>query len=252
MAFLDRDGARIYYEVQGEAGERAPLLLSHGFSASARMWDANVGALCAEREVLRWDMRGHARSDSPADPSQYGIERSVEDMLALLERLGARRAVLGGMSLGGYLSLAFHARHPERVAALMLVDTGPGFRSDAPRREWNAYAERTAASLEREGLAALSASPEVGEHSDTVGLAHTARRVMAQRDAHVIDSLALIDVPTLIVVGELDTNFLAAADYMAAKIPGARKVVLEGAGHAANIEAADGFNAAVRDFLEEI
>jgi pimeloyl-ACP methyl ester carboxylesterase len=252
MPLLDRDGTRIFYEVQGEAGDHAPLLLSHGFSASARMWDGNVGALCAEREVLSWDMRGHARSDSPADPSQYGIERSVEDMLALLGLLGAPRAVLAGMSLGGYLSLAFHARHPERVSALILVDTGPGFRRDAPRRDWNAYAERTAASLERDGLAALSASPEVGEHRDTVGLVHTARRVMAQRDAHVIDSLGLIAVPTLIVVGELDTNFLAAADYMAAKIPGARKIVLEKAGHAANIDAAEAFNAATREFLEQI
>ena len=59
-------------------------------------------------------------------------------------------------------------------------------------------------------------------------------------------------MPTLVVVGALDTNFLAAADYMAAKIPGARKVVLEGAGHAANIDAAEAFNAVVREFLEEI
>ena len=97
--------------------------------------------------------------------------------------------------------------------------------------------------------AALSDSPEVGEHDDFAGLAHTARNVMAQRDAHVIDSLATITVPTLVVVGSRDTNFLAAADYMAAKIPGASKVVLEGAGHAANIDAADAFNAATRDFL---
>jgi pimeloyl-ACP methyl ester carboxylesterase len=75
---------------------------------------------------------------------------------------------------------------------------------------------------------------------------------MAQRDAHVIDSLGGIAVPTLIVVGDLDTNFLAAADYMAAKIPGARKVVLEKAGHAANIDAAAAFNAAAREFLEQI
>jgi pimeloyl-ACP methyl ester carboxylesterase len=154
------------------------------------------------------------------------------------------------MSLGGYLSLAFHARHPERVAALILVDTGPGFRRDEPRQKWNAFAERTAAALERDGLAALRASPEVGKHREVIGLAHTARLVMTQRDRRVIDSLARI--PTLVVVGALDTNFLSAADYMAAKIPGARKIVLEGAGHAANIEAADAFNAAVREFLEEL
>jgi pimeloyl-ACP methyl ester carboxylesterase len=252
MPLLQRGGARIHYEVHGEPTGRPPLLLSHGFSASGRMWDLNVGALCGERAVIAWDMRGHARSDSPADPEEYGVEQSVEDMLALLEVLDMPRAVLCGMSLGGYLSLAFNARHPERVAALVLVDTGPGFRRDEPRERWNEFAEGRAAALDRNGLAALPASPEVAEHRDVIGLARTARLVMAQRDAHVIDSLTSIAVPSLVVVGALDTNFLSAADYMAAKIAGARKIVLEGAGHAANIEAAEAFNAAVREFLEEI
>lgn len=252
MPVLARGGTRIHYDVHGSPTARPPLLLSHGFSASARMWDGNVGALSGDREVLTWDMRGHARSDSPATPSEYGVEQSVGDMLMLLDVLGRPRAVLAGMSLGGYLSLAFHACHPERVAALILVDTGPGFRREEPREQWNAFAERRAAALEREGLAALTASPEVGEHRDATGLVHTARLVMAQRDARVIDSLERIAVPTLVVVGALDRDFLSAADYMAVKIPGAREVVLEGAGHAANIEAAEAFNVAVCDFLEEI
>src|SRR5262245_3283820 len=252
MPFLHRGSVRIHYDVHGDPTNRPPLLLSHGFSASGQMWDRNVGGVLGDREVLTWDVRGHARSDSPVDQAEYGVEKSVADMLMLLEVLDVPRAVLGGMSLGGYLSLAFHARHPERVAALILVDTGPGFRRDEPREQWNAFAERTAAALERDGLAALRASPEVAKHRDVVGLAHTARLVMAQRDRQVIDSLERIAVPTLVVVGALDTNFLSAADYMAAKIPGARKIVLEGAGHAANIEAAEAFNTAVREFLEEI
>jgi pimeloyl-ACP methyl ester carboxylesterase len=252
MPFLERGDARIHYELHGDPTERPPLLLTHGFSASGRMWQRNVDTFGADREVLTWDMRGHAGSDSPADASAYGVEQSVEDMLMLLDVIDAPRAVLGGMSLGGYLSLAFHARHPARVAALILVDTGPGFRRDEPRERWNAFAERTAVALDRGGLGALRPGAEVGEHRDVRGLAFTARLVMAQRDAHVIDSLERIAVPTLVVVGALDTDFLGAADYMATKIPGARKVVLDGAGHAANVEAAEAFNAAVREFLEEI
>jgi pimeloyl-ACP methyl ester carboxylesterase len=252
MPFVCRDGVRIRYDLHGSPTDRSALLLSHGFGASGRMWDRNVGALARDREVLTWDMRGHARSGSPADARMYGVEHSVEDMVTLLGLLDSRRVVLGGMSLGGYLSLALHADHPQRVAALILIDTGPGFRRDEPRQQWNVNAESTAAALERDGLAALPARPEAGEHRDAAGLAHTARLVMAQRDGHVIDSLERIAVPTLVVVGALDSDFLAAADYMAARIPGARKLVLEGAGHAANIEAADAFNAAVRDFLEEI
>jgi pimeloyl-ACP methyl ester carboxylesterase len=166
--------------------------------------------------------------------------------------LGWGSAVIGGMSLGGYLSLAFHARHPERVAALLLVDTGPGFRRDEPRAEWNERAHATADRLERDGLVALSDSAEVTNagHPDADGIARAARGLLVQRDARVIESLASIAVPTLVVVGAEDHNFLAAADYMATRIPGARKVVLDGAGHAANVDRPGEFNAAVREFLD--
>ena len=252
MPYLAHDGVRLHYDLHGDPADRPPLLLSHGFRASGRMWGRNLAALARDREVLTWDLRGHARSDAPDDPAAYGVEQSVGDMVALLDVLGTTRVVLGGMSLGGYLSLVFHARHPDHVAALVLVDTGPGFRRDASREQWNGFAERTARALERDGVAALPASPEVDEHPAAHGLAHTARRVMAQRNTLVIDSLERIVVPTLVIVGAEDSNFLSAADYMAAKIPGARKVVLDGAGHAANIDAADAFNAAVGEFLNDV
>src|ERR1700740_205998 len=195
MPYLRSGRARIHYEVYGARGERAPLLLSHGFCASARMWDRNVAALSGDREVLAWDMRGHARSDAPPRAADYGVDHSVADMLALPDAIGAGRAVLGGMSLGGYLSLAFAARHPERVAALILVDTGPGFRRAQPRERWNTLAARTAHALERDALGAVPTSPEAGAHREAIGLAHTARLVMAQRDASVIDSLERIRAP---------------------------------------------------------
>ncbi len=253
MAFLERDGARLYYEVHGEAGDRPPLVLTHGFSASGRMWEPNVEALCADRQVLVWDLRGHARTDAPAG-APYSEEAAVADMAALLDVVGWDCAVIGGMSLGGYLSLAFATRHPERVAALLLVDTGPGFRRDEPREEWNTRALATADRLEREGLAALADSPEVAGagHADVDGVARAARGLLVQRDARVIESLASIAVPTLVVVGAEDHRFLAAADYMATRIPGARKVVLDGAGHAANVDRPDEFNASVREFLDSV
>jgi pimeloyl-ACP methyl ester carboxylesterase len=174
-------------------------------------------------------------------------------MAGILDACGIGRAVIGGLSLGGYLSLAFHVEHPERVAALLLCDTGPGFRQVEARRRWNAYAESRAEALERDGLAALSQGAEVGPGPhDPIGLALAARGALTQHDARVIESLPSIRVPTLIVVGELDTDFLAAADYMAAKIPGAVKQVLAGAGHAANIDRADAFDAAVTAFLDRV
>ena len=214
------------------------------------MWAPNIEAIGRDRQVITWDIRGHGLSDSPADPAQYSQAASVDDMAAILDECGLERAVLGGHSLGGYLSLAFRMAHPERVAALLLIDTGPGFKQDAGRAEWNALAERFAVGFETKGVEALGGSPEVnvGPH-DPRGLALAARGILTQSDASIIGSLADIDVPTLVLVGENDTPFLAAADYMAGKIPGATKVVIAGAEHAPGIEQTAEFNAAVTAFL---
>jgi pimeloyl-ACP methyl ester carboxylesterase len=134
-----------------------------------------------------------------------------------------------------------------------LFDTGPGFKQDRARERWNAYADARADALEPAGLAALSTGVEVGPGPhDPIGLALAARGILTQRDSRVLDSLPAIRVPTLIVVGEHDEPFRAATDYMAAKIPGAVKVVLRDAGHAANIDRPDAFNAVVSDFLERV
>ncbi|MEB4210094.1 alpha/beta fold hydrolase [Mycobacterium sp. 94-17] len=155
------------------------------------------------------------------------------------------------MSLGGYLSLAFHLTHPQRVAALVLVDTGPGYRNDVARDKWNAWVERRAQELERDdGRADMSAEVAQAVHEHPDGLARAARGVMAQKDARVITSLDSIRVPTLVVVGAQDTDFLAPADYMHHKIPNSRKLVIDNAGHAANMDRPDTFNAAVRGLLE--
>jgi pimeloyl-ACP methyl ester carboxylesterase len=251
MPALDRDGVRIAYEVHGAASERLPLLLTHGFGATGAMWAPNLEALAADRQVLTWDLRGHGTSDAP---ERFDHEDCVADMAALLDVLDAPRAVVGGMSLGGYLSLAFHLRHRERVAALLLVDTGPGFRSDRAREEWNATALRTADALEADGLGVL---PQTAEHAGAhhangaAGVARAARGILTQRDGSVFASLGDIAVPALVVVGADDAPFLAAADAMEERIPNVRKVVIEGAGHAANMDRPAEFDRAVRDFLEE-
>ena len=126
MPLLDRDGVKIYYE---DHGHGPPILLSHGYSATCRMWNEQIAALVARHRVIVWDMRGHGESDDPDDPAAYSEALTVEDMAALLRRCRIDRAVIGGLSLGGYMSLAFHLAHPEMVRALMLFDTGPGFRN---------------------------------------------------------------------------------------------------------------------------
>lgn len=248
MPMLDRDGVGIWYEMHGEG---PAILLSHGYSATCRMWDVQVAALRDQFRVIVWDMRGHGQSDVPTDPAAYSEAATVEDMAALLRTCGAPNAVIAGLSLGGYMSLAFHLRHPEQVRALMLFDTGPGFRNNSARGAWNARARARADDLESRGFAALGSSDEVrmSQHRSAAGLAGAARGMLTQQDDGVIRSLETIRVPTLVLVGANDTNFLAATDYMAAKIPGATKLVIPDAGHASNLHQPAAFNRAVEAFL---
>jgi pimeloyl-ACP methyl ester carboxylesterase len=250
MPRFKRDGVQLYYETHGEG---PGLLLTHGFSATCQMWKGQIDALAPHFTVITWDMRGHGQSDYPDDPSAYSEEATVADMAALLDQVGAHSAVIGGLSLGGYMSLAFHRAYPERTRALLIIDTGPGYKNSEARQGWNANALARADRYDREGLGDLSgASAEVREahHRDATGLARAARGMLTQRDPRVIESLPDIRVPSLIIVGENDTPFLAASDYMAAKIPGAQKVVIPNAGHAANIDNPEAFNAALTGFLK--
>ncbi len=251
MPHLDRDGVKLWYEADG----RGPaVLLTHGYTATSRMWAPQVRALRGRFRLIRWDLRGHGQSGSPDDPSLYSTDLVLADMAAVLDACGVERAVVGGLSLGGYLSLAFHLRHRERVRALMLFDTGPGYRSDEGRRSWNALAERYAQAFEERGLAALGSGTEVhaAQHTSARGLALAARGILGQADATVIDSLPEISVPTLVLWGEKDEPFVKPGEYMASKIPGARRVVVAGAGHAANLDRPDAFNAAVESFLNSL
>jgi pimeloyl-ACP methyl ester carboxylesterase len=250
MPKIDRDGIKIYYEVHGSG---PPLILTHGYSSTSAMWTAQIEALSKHHSLILWDMRGHGQSDYPDNPAAYSEALTVGDIAALLDEVGAAKAIVGGLSLGGYMSLAFYRAHPERVSALLIIDTGPGFKKDDARDAWNKRAHATADRFDREGLGVLkSASRERStvHHRDASGLARAARGMLTQRDARVIEVLPEIRVPSLVVVGADDTPFLAASDYMAAKIPGAKKVVIPAAGHAVNIDQPQAFIEAVVPFLD--
>jgi pimeloyl-ACP methyl ester carboxylesterase len=130
MPRLDRDGVGLHYEVHGSG---PAVLLSHGYSATCRMWDGQIAAFKDRYKIIVWDMRGHGQSDYPTDPLAYSDGATVEDMAAILRACGETRAVIGGLSLGGTMTLAFHLRHRAMCRALMLFDTGPGFKSNDAR-----------------------------------------------------------------------------------------------------------------------
>ena len=252
LSQLERNESSLYYQVSGSG---SPVLLTHGFAATSSMWRGQAEAFCDRHQVITWDMRGHGRSDSPSKEAAYSVEETLADMAALLDALGHERAIIGGHSLGGYMSLAFTMRHPERVHALLIIDAGPGYKSDAPRKEWNEMAGGLARRLERDGLQTLTklgSEMNASEHDSASGLAMAACGMLTQRDSAVIDALPDIAVPTLVIVGEKDRSYLAASDYMAKKIPGATRVVIPNAGHAVNLHQPDLFNETVGSFLERV
>jgi pimeloyl-ACP methyl ester carboxylesterase len=250
MPKIDRAGVKIHYEVHGSG---PTLLLTHGYSSTSAMWQGQIEALSKRHKLVLWDMRGHGQSDYPDDPSAYSEALTVADIAALLDEVGATSAIVGGLSLGGYMSLAFYRAHPERVRALLIIDTGPGFKKDDAREAWNKRAHDTGDRFEREGLAVLqsfSRERSSVSHRNASGLALAARGMLTQRDSRVIESLPTIKVPALVIVGADDAPFLAASDYMAAKIPGAKKTIVPAAGHAVNIDQPQAFLEAVVPFLD--
>jgi pimeloyl-ACP methyl ester carboxylesterase len=227
------------------------------------MFERSADALSSQFRVVTWDQRGHGRSDSPADPDAYSLDTTMDDMAALLDgQVSGRRGVgpedvgrgvLVGHSLGGYLSLEFARRYPERVEALVLVGAGPGFRDDDARANWNRFTARIADRAEERGMAALANERDLhgDRHTSVDGLVRSARGVLPQDGSAVLDSLPSISVPALVIVGEHDAQFRASADHMAAKIPDSRLVVLPDAGHSINVEQPQAFEAAVVAFLHD-
>jgi pimeloyl-ACP methyl ester carboxylesterase len=254
MAKARVNGIEIDYE---DIGQGRPVLLTHGHLSSRTAWNGQHRALGDRHRVISWDIRGHGQTESPDDPAQYSLDLTVADIRALLGHLGIARAVIGGLSLGGYVSLAFAIAHPDMVEALVICDSGPGYRNAEARAQWNERAFARAAELEAEGLDGLAGrGREVREsrsrHRSAQALAHATRGMLAQQGSTVIDGLPSIRVPTLVIVGDQDTPFLAPCQYMAKKIPGARLEIIAGAGHSSNLDQPEVFNRVLRDFLDSL
>ena len=248
------NGIEIYYHEQG-AG--FPVVMTHGLGDCAELWSPLAEALADRYRVVSWDMRGHYRSEAPEELEAYTQDIVVEDLRALSDHLGIERAVYGGHSLGGYTALRFYEAYPERVAALILHGTGPGYRNHDGSQAWTDRLAKLAAWQEerfdrgarvdakelRVGAPALGT---VAQHF-VRGVAGVERGVMAH--PRFVDATA-IDVPTLVIVGENDQGYLASAGYFESKLPNGRKLVVEGAGHPAALERPEVVNAAVREFLD--
>jgi len=249
MPFLQRPDCDIYYETHGQG---PAVLLTHGFSLTSEMWAPQIKSLSQDHRLIMWDIRGHGQSGQPNKDTAFGRSHCLADMSALLDHLECDEAVIAGLSLGGYLSLAFCAVFPARARGMMIFNTGPGYRSVNAREDWNKTAHSQMDDIEIKGVDALEYAPGRFSHRDLVGVARAGRQLVVQQDADVINALPGLKLPSLVLVGADDTPFLGPTDYMVYKIRGAQKAVIPDAGHLSNLDQPDLFNKAVLGFLSGI
>lgn len=257
MPFVTIAGRGLHYE---ERGEGTPLVLLHGFPFSSESFWPQLDAPPKGYRLLVPDHRGFGQS-APADGVST-MEAIADDVLALLDALSIPQAIIGGVSMGGYVAIALTRRDPGRVKALLLLDT----QSSADDEAGQARREAVARDVEANGLAPLAESmlpklltagapDDVKARVDRMMRAQSpaataaASRGMARRtDGRHI--LSRFGGPCLIVVGEHDAiTPLEKAKAMAALVPQARLEVIPGAGHLPNLERPEAFNRALEAFL---
>ncbi len=266
MPFVERDGARLYYETHGSG---RPLLFLSETACHCDVWKLHqVPAFSRDHQVILCDYRGTGRSDWPSEP--YRVKDFADDAAAVLERLGARDVVVCGHSMGGSVAQVMALDHSDRVSA-MICASGRGFHprpGGIPLRiaremvEWG-YVRY----LRDHGIAVgfteefVKRFPQRVEGCLAVRMArlnpveHYLRHVIARQQHDLRDRLGEIRMPTLILVGAeehhitSDTSLRQAADVLAAAIPGAEFVELKGEKHSYFFVNPDAAHAAIRRFL---
>jgi 3-oxoadipate enol-lactonase/4-carboxymuconolactone decarboxylase len=259
MPLIKANGVNLFYELTGPAG--APVVaFSNSIGSTLEMWDAEVAALAPRYRCLRYDARGHGRSETVDAPAM--VEDLAADLAGLLAALGIAKAHVVGLSLGGMTAQAFALGYPERLDRLVLLATAARLASPA---DWVERAQR----VRREGLGWLvdatmsprwftaafaASSPRVVAPvrqrflaTDPVGYA-VACGVVARLD--LLARIAGIAAPTLVIVGADDpATPVAMAEDIRARIPGAELVILPGA-HLIAVEQPDAVNAHLTGFLD--
>lgn len=265
------DGVRLHAEVSGDG---IPLLFVHEFAGDHRSWEPQVRHFSRNYWCITYAARGYPPSDVPDDPARYSQDRAVADALAVLDGVGAERAHVVGLSMGGFVSLHLALRHPDRVRSAVVA--GVGYGAPPERREaFQAECEVIARAFEEEGSERVAARYAVGparvqfqgkdvrghdefrrhlaEHS-AVGAAHTMRGFQKARPSlyDFRDELAAMTVPVLLMTGDEDEGCLEPDLMLKRTIPSAALVVLPRTGHTVNLEEPALFNQLVQAFVTTV
>jgi pimeloyl-ACP methyl ester carboxylesterase len=261
MSWHAINGQRIYFEDSG--GEGPAVVLSHGFLMDHEMFAAQLDALRPEYRVITWDERCHGQTATSPDAFTYWD--SAEDLAGLLDHIGVERAVVGGMSQGGFLSLRFALRHPDRVQALVLIDSQAGVEDPDKAQTYEVMLDVWEAEGLHEQMGETVAAILFG--SDWPGRGpwiekwgrwprHLLRQMfhtlVGREDIH--DRLGEIAAPALVVHGTADTAIdMELAERMCSGLADCRGLVrVEGAGHSSNLTHPEPVNVALRQFLSQV
>lgn len=250
-----------------EAGAGDVVFLMHAFPLDSRMWEPQLAAVPAGHRYIAPDLRGFGGSEPPGR-GILEMDDAADDLAALLDHLGAERAVVCGVSMGGYVAFAFWRRHADRTRALVFSDTRAVPDTEEGKANRHALAERVL----REGSGAVveamypnMLSPKTREGRP--GVAEEVRRIMEEAPPEGVvaalrglaarpdstPTLGTITAPSLVIVGEDDTvTPLPEAERIASGISGARLVRIPGAGHLPNLEAPAAFDDALGEFLRSL
>ncbi len=259
------NGLTINYEVAGPT-DRMPIVFIHGFPFSHAMWRPQVETFSSDFQIVTYDVRGHGESD--VGDGQYLIEFFVDDFFGLLDHLMISRAIVCGLSMGGYIALRAIERSPERFAGLVLAD----MRSDADTNEGKLKRAASIKTVRTQGVRVFTEAflkavfapdsfkhkPELIEFirqmiekTSPTGIIGTLIALAGRADT--TSFLPSINVPTLILVGEHDTLTPAsAAQAMKEKIPNAELATIRNAAHMSNLENHEAFNQALSKFLSRL
>lgn len=253
------NGAGFYFEL---AGEGRPLVLLHAGICDGRMWDGQFDALARGRKVLRYDRRGFGRTTQGA-----GAFSHVEDLKALLSHLNLGRVTLVGCSQGAKIALDLTLKHPESVDSLVLVAPAvSGYAHESPPPPQYEEIERGDAAGDSERVNELELQIWVdGPRRSPGEVDRAVRELVREMNRAALNAsageelptgvvaaarLEEVRVPTLVVVGDLDTaRTLEAADVLARGVPGARLEIIKGTAHLPNMERPEEFNRLVLEFL---
>lgn len=257
------NGTQIAYS---DTGAGISLIFLHAFPLNRTMWAPQEAHFSRRFRVVTVDLRGHGESDAPLWHSS--LEQYADDVNGLLDHLAIERAVLIGLSMGGYVNFAFYRKYARRVQALVLADTRAAADS-AEARTGRFNLAQAAYRKGAEAVAEIMLPKLLGATSivEQPGIVRQVRHMIETCEVSgiVVDSMAmaerpdsmsllsLIRCPTLVLVGEEDhTTPPSEARLMAQAIPGARLSVIPGAGHMSNLEQPDLFNQVVATFAEEL